>query len=364
MMRPILISKDDRLPVQDANISDGRRVFISGTAGFIGFHLAKMALDEGFIVHGFDGMTDYYDVSLKRRRHQILRQYANFSATEAMLEDASAVRRAVAAGRPDIIIHLAAQAGVRYGLEHPRAYVDSNIVGMFNMLEAVREVGCEHFLMASTSSAYGANAAMPFRENQAVAHPVSLYAATKLAGEAMAHSYAHLHDIPTTILRFFTVYGPWGRPDLAMFQFVAAILDGRPIDIYNHGEMARDFTYVGDVVRAVRLLMDAPPLRVAERDSRDSLAPAAVDSLSPAAPWRSVNIGHGEPVSLMDFVGAVEAALGQKAQRNYLPMQPGDVAATWADCAVLDQVTGYRPRTSLADGVEKFVRWYREYYDK
>lgn len=336
-----------------------RRVFITGSAGFIGFHLAKLLLDEGFAVHGFDGMTDYYDVSMKRRRRQALLQHGDFGDTEAMLEDAAALRASVTEFAPDVVVHLAAQAGIRYSLEQPRAYVDSNIVGSSNLLDVIRDVGCEHLLMASTSSVYGANVKMPFAENQAAAHPVSLYAATKLAGEAMAHSYAHLHHIPTTIFRFFTVYGPWGRPDLALFKFVSAILDGRPIDIYNHGKMMRDFTYVGDLVRAIRLLVDVVPPQVEGRTGG-----VAGDSLSPAGPWRTVNIGNGQPVALLDFVTAIEEAVGQKAQRNYLDMQQGDVVATWADCALLEALTGFRPETAIADGVQEFVRWYREYYQK
>lgn len=347
------------MPQRVTDDSAGRRVLITGTAGFIGFHLSKILLNEGFIVHGLDGMTDYYDVQLKRRRHQMLLQHAHFTATEAMLEDSEAVARAMDEARPDIIIHLAAQAGVRYSLEEPRTYVDSNIVGSFTILEAARQAGVQHLLMASTSSVYGANELMPFVETHATAHPVSLYAATKLANEAMAHSYAHLHHIPTTMFRFFTVYGPWGRPDLALYKFVSAILNGQPIDIYNNGQMARDFTYIGDLVRAIRLLIDVPPVPVAER--AESIEG---DSLSPAAPWRTVNIGNGQPVALLDFITAIEDALGRPARRNYMPMQAGDVAMTWADCTLLERLTGYRPQTDIAVGVNEFVRWYKEYYDK
>lgn len=341
----------------------GRGVFITGTAGFIGFHLAKLLLAEGFVVMGYDGMTDYYDVALKRRRHQLLLQNQNFTAVEAMLEDDARLRSAVADFEPDVIIHLAAQAGVRYSLEQPRSYVDANIVGTFNMLQAAHEAEVEHLLLASTSSVYGANVDMPFDEQQAVAHPVSLYSATKIAGEAMAHSYAHLHQLPITMFRFFTVYGPWGRPDLALFKFVAAMLDGQPIDVYNQGQMARDFTYVGDLVRAIHKLIDAVPARVDQRADTDYVAIEG-DSLSPAAPWRTVNIGNGDKVALMDFIQAIEQALGMKADINFMDMQKGDVPETWANCALLEQLTGYRPNANVVDGVADFVAWYRDYYQK
>jgi UDP-glucuronate 4-epimerase len=273
-----------------------RRAFITGTAGFIGYHLADLLLADGWEVHGLDGMTDYYDVALKRRRHQMLLQHEGFAATEAMLEDAGTVMERVGAFRPDVIVHLAAQAGVRYSIENPRAYIDANVTGTFNVMEAAREVGCAHLLMASTSSVYGANEAMPFRETDKADTQVSLYAATKKANEAMGHVYAHLWGIPTTMFRFFTVYGPWGRPDLALFKFTDAILDGRPIDIYNHGEMYRDFTHVRDLVRGIRGLIDAVPERPAS-----SAEIAQGDSLSAVAPFRIVNIGNSEKVRLLDL---------------------------------------------------------------
>ncbi|MEM8791301.1 MAG: GDP-mannose 4,6-dehydratase [Pseudomonadota bacterium] len=325
----------------------------------MGFHLAKLLLAEGFRVHGLDGMTDYYDVRLKHRRHQMLLQSAAFSATEAMLEDADVVKGTVEDAAPDVIIHLAAQAGVRYSIENPRAYLDSNLVGTFNVMEAAREAAPEHLLMASTSSVYGASEDMPFDEEQKVDHQLTLYAATKKANEAMAHSYAHLWELPTTMFRFFTVYGPWGRPDLALFKFVDAILDGRPIDIYNHGEMHRDFTQVDDLVRAIRLLIDAaPPPTNARQDA------IAGDSLSPVAPFRIVNIGNGEKVRLLDFVDAIEEAIGMKAVRNYMDMQPGDVPATWADTSLLRALTGYAPQTDFREGVAEFVAWFRDHYGK
>ena len=336
----------------------GGKVFITGTAGFIGYHLAKHLLDEGFEVVGYDGMTDYYDPQLKRRRHQNLLQTARFRAVEAMLEDRAAFDGAVDAFEPDIIVHLAGQAGVRYSLDEPASYVQSNLVGGFHVLEAARRHAVRHLLMASTSSVYGANEAMPFRETDKADLPVSFYAATKKASEAMAHSYAHLWDIPTTMFRFFTVYGPWGRPDMALFKFVDAIFAGRPIDVYNQGNLSRDFTYVGDLVRAIGLLIDAAP----ERPS-SAAEIAAGDSLSPVAPWRVVNIGGGRPTKLLDFIAAVEAALGQPAKRNMLPMQPGDVVDTWADASLLERLTGYVPQTGVEQGVAEFVVWYRDYYD-
>ncbi|MEM9097705.1 MAG: NAD-dependent epimerase/dehydratase family protein [Pseudomonadota bacterium] len=336
-----------------------RKVFITGTAGFIGFHLAKLLLAEGFRVQGFDGMTDYYDVALKQRRHQMLLQMPGFSATESMLEDERVLVDTIGQFEPDVIVHLAAQAGVRYSLENPRAYIDANLVGTFNVMEAAREVSPEHLLMASTSSVYGASEEMPFSETLKVDHPLTLYAATKKANEAMAHSYAHLWHLPTTMFRFFTVYGPWGRPDLALFKFVDAILDGRPIDIYNHGEMFRDFTQVDDLVRAIRLLIDAAPPLV---DARD--APIEGDNLSPVAPYRVVNIGNGQKVRLLDFIEAIEDALGQKAIRNYMEMQKGDVPATWANTDLLSALTGYAPQTDFREGVADFVTWFRDYHGK
>jgi len=333
------------------------RVFITGSAGFIGYHLAQLLLEEGQTVHGYDGMTDYYDVRLKQRRHQMLLQHREFSATEGLLEDGAALDAAVDAFAPDIVVHLAAQAGVRYSLDNPRAYIDSNITGTFTVMEAARRHSVRHLLMASTSSVYGANTELPFSERQKADTPLTIYAATKKANEAMAHSYAHLWDLPTTLFRFFTVYGPWGRPDMALFKFVAAILDGRPIDIYNHGEMFRDFTYVGDLVRAIRLLVDAVPER-----PRDADTIPAWDSLSPVAPYRVVNIGNSEKVRLLDFVDAIESKLGVAAIRNLMPMQPGDVPATWADATQLMELTGYRPQTDIRDGIGAFVDWYRDYY--
>jgi UDP-glucuronate 4-epimerase len=334
-----------------------RRAFITGTAGFIGFHLARTLLAHGWRVHGLDGMTNYYEPVLKARRHQILLQDAHFTAVEAQLEDADRVMAEARAFSPDVIIHLAAQAGVRYSLEAPRTYIDSNVTGTFNVMEAARDVKVQHLLMASTSSVYGANDEMPFSELHKADHPLTIYAATKKANEAMGHSYAHIHDLPVTMFRFFTVYGPWGRPDMALFKFTKGILDGTPIDIYNNGDMVRDFTYVTDLVEGIRQLIDAVPQRPATRDQI-----AAHDSLSPAAPFRVVNIGNAQKVRLMDFIEAIEDCVGAKAIRNYLPMQTGDVPATWADTTLLNHLTGARPSTGFRDGVAAFVTWYRDYY--
>ncbi len=335
-----------------------RKVLITGTAGFIGFHLARLLLAEGFRVHGYDGMTDYYDVTLKQRRHAMLLQTPGFSATEGMLEDQRLFDQVADDFAPEVIIHLAAQAGVRYSLENPRAYLDSNVIGTFNVMEAARRLQVGHLLMASTSSIYGANTEMPYAETHKADTQLTIYAATKKATESMGHVYAHLWKLPTTMFRFFTVYGTWGRPDLAYFKFVDAILKGQPIDIYNHGEMYRDFTHVGDLVRGIRLLIDAVPMRPVDGVVEEG------DSLSPVAPYRVVNIGNSQKVKLLDFVEAIEEAVGQKAIRNYMPMQMGDVPATWADASLLQRVTGYRPHTDIRDGLAEFVAWYREYYGR
>jgi UDP-glucuronate 4-epimerase len=315
-------------------------------------------LDEGFFVHGYDGMTDYYDVTLKRRRHSMLLQKAGFSATEAMLEDQIKLDSVIDEFAPDIIIHLAAQAGVRYSLENPRAYLNSNVIGTFNVMEAARRLGIGHLLMASTSSVYGANESMPFAETAKADTQLTIYAATKKATESMGHAYAHLWGLPTTMFRFFTVYGPWGRPDLALYKFVDAILSDRPIDIYNHGRMYRDFTYVDDLVRGIRMLIDAVPERPV-----DGFVPEG-DSLSPVAPFRVVNIGNSSKVRLVDFIDAIEECLGRKAVRNYMDMQKGDVPATWANADLLQRLTGYRPQTDFHEGIARFVAWFRDYYEK
>ncbi|MEO1730900.1 MAG: NAD-dependent epimerase/dehydratase family protein [Pseudomonadota bacterium] len=334
-----------------------RKVLITGTAGFIGFHLAQLLLAERFQVVGYDGMTDYYDVRLKQRRHQMLRQNEHFRAVEGMLEDIDTLHAFAMEEQPDVIVHLAAQAGVRYSLENPRAYIDANVIGTFNVMECARELEVEHLLMASTSSVYGANEEMPFDEREKCDTQLTLYAATKKANEAMAHSYAHLWNLPTTMFRFFTVYGAWGRPDMALFKFTRGILEGTPIDIYNNGDMYRDFTYVTDLVRGIRLLIDATPVRP---ESADEIAD--YDSLSPVAPYRVVNIGNSDKVRLMDFITAIEEECGQEAIKNFMPMQKGDVPATWANATLLKELTGYSPQTPFREGVRRFVEWYRDYY--
>jgi len=341
------------------------RVFITGSSGFIGFHLAGRLLAKGASVTGYDGLTPYYDVRLKLARNELLARYPTFCFVQGMLENRAALEQAVRATAPDVIIHLAAQAGVRYSLENPRAYLDSNLIGSFNLLEIAREVRPRHLLMASTSSVYGANTRMPFSEGDKADHPMSLYAATKKAMEAMAHADAHLWRVPITCFRFFTVYGPWGRPDMALFKFVDAILHDRPIEIYGNGQMRRDFTYIDDLIEAIIRLIDQVPGErpsiSADADACDAPS-AGADSLSPVAPWRVVNIGGGHPVDILRFIEVIEHTLGRTAIRTYLPMQPGDVSETVADPRLLEMLTGYRPTTSVEVGVTAFIKWYREYY--
>ena len=334
-----------------------RRALITGHAGFIGFHLAQQLLDQGWQVHGLDGMTDYYDVSLKQARRAVLQSREGFSDTIAMLEDRAAVQEAMQAFQPQVVVHLAAQAGVRYSLEAPEAYISSNIVGTFHVMEAARAVQSQHLLMASTSSVYGANTVMPYVEGHKADLPMTIYAATKKAGEALAHAQAHLWGLPITCFRFFTVYGPWGRPDMAYFKFTDRILNGQPIEVYNHGEMYRDFTYVGDLVRAIGLLIDAVPPRV----EPGSFIPGW-DTLSPVAPYRVVNIGNSTSVKLLDFITALEEALGVQAEKIFMEMQKGDVPATWADADLLKRLTGYAPETDIQAGLAAFVAWYRDHY--
>ncbi|EIE51103.1 UDP-glucuronate 5-epimerase [Salipiger aestuarii] len=332
-------------------------VLVTGSAGFIGFHLCRRLLKDGFRVIGLDAMTDYYDVALKEARLAQLPRSNAFVQITGQVEDEGLVMRLFQEHRPDYVIHLAAQAGVRYSIDNPRSYLESNICGSFEILEAGRAYPPRHMLLASTSSAYGANTAMPYRETDKADHQMSFYAATKKATESMAHSYAHLFDLPVTMFRFFTVYGPWGRPDMALFKFTKAILNGDPIDVYNHGDMKRDFTYIDDLVTGIRLLMDAVPQR-----PEDGVVPEG-DSLSPVAPFRVVNIGNSEPVQLTDFIAAIETATGREAIRNLMPMQPGDVPATWADAALLLKLTGFVPSTDVGTGVAHFMRWYQDHYD-
>lgn len=332
---------------------ESKRIFVTGTAGFIGFHLAQRLLAEGHSVTGYDGVTNYYDVGLKRARLALLAEHPNFTFVEAMLEDGARVKQALRDSRAQLVFHLAGQAGVRYSIDHPQSYVQSNLVGTSNVLEAARETPPEHLIFASTSSVYGGNTKIPFAETDRADSPVSLYAATKKSGEAMVHSYSHLWGIPSTSVRFFTVYGPWGRPDMALFKFVSAIQDDRPIDIYGEGKMRRDFTYVDDLVNALVRLAEKPPVKG---------RPVKGDSLSAVAPYRVVNIAGGKPSELMAFVAAVEDAMGKPARRNMLPMQQGDVVATQSDTALLNELIGAVPETPIEVGVARFVEWYRHYY--
>lgn len=335
-----------------------KKFLITGTAGFIGFHLSKLLLGEGHKVHGYDGMTDYYDVNLKKERHNILFKNINFSASEGMLENYGKLEKISSEFQPDIIVHLAAQAGVRYSLENPRAYIDSNIVGTFNVMEIARKLKVQHLLLASTSSVYGANIKMPFTEIEKADTQLTIYAATKKANESMAHSYSYLWKLPITMFRFFTVYGPWGRPDMALFKFVSAILKNKPIDIYNQGDMYRDFTYIDDLVYGINLLTNTVPTTNANEQALKE------DSLSNVAPFRVVNIGNSNKIKLLDFIDVIEDIIGKKAIRNYMPMQKGDVSATWADTSLLQNLTGYKPKTNFKDGIANFIKWYRNYYNE
>jgi len=348
------------------------RLLITGTAGFIGFHLARR-LAEGYeAVVGLDNINDYYDVNLKYGRLEtagIARPAVryntevrsvvqdNYRFIELNLEDRDALDALFERERFDVVCHLAAQAGVRYSLENPHSYVDANITGFLNVLEACRRHPVHHLVYASSSSVYGLNTGMPFRTTDGVDHPMSLYAATKKGCELMAHTYSHLFAVPTTGLRFFTVYGPWGRPDMAAFRFVRKILAGEPIDVYNRGDLKRDFTYVDDIVEGVARVLEKPPAPWPEWD------PESADPGRSTAPYRLYNIGNGEPVNLMDFIAAVEQALGVTAEKNLLPAQPGDVAATWADTADLERDFGYKPYTPVTEGIRRFVKWYKYFYN-
>lgn len=332
------------------------KVLLTGAAGFIGMHVAERLLARGDEVVGVDNLNDYYDVRLKEARLARLTSIAGFRFVRMSVEDHDGMARLFAEEHFDRVVHLAAQAGVRYSLKNPKAYIDANIVGFMNVLEGCRHADVRHLVYASSSSVYGGNTKMPFSEADSVDHPVSLYAATKKANELMAHTYSHLYGLPTTGLRFFTVYGPWGRPDMALFLFTRAMIEGRPIDVFNHGEMQRDFTYIDDIVEGVIRTLD----RVAEPDATfDGEHPHPGRS---RAPFRVFNIGNQGPVKLLDFIVAIEQALGMTAQKNLLPMQPGDVPATYADVSELAAWTGFSPSMPVVDGVARFVAWYRDFY--
>ena len=331
------------------------RILVTGAAGFIGYHVARVLLEAGHEIVGFDDVNPYYDPKLKRDRLALLAPHPGFRMVEAGLEDRAAVETLFSEGRFDRVVHLAAQAGVRHSLTHPHSYASSNLVGFLHILEGCRHAGVEHLVYASSSSVYGANRKLPFSEHDNVDHPVSLYAASKKANELMAHSYSHLYRLPVTGLRFFTVYGPWGRPDMALFKFVRAMLADEPIDVYNGGDLSRDFTYIDDIVDGVvRALHHIP----AEPDGDAIPDPAT----SPTAPYRVFNIGNSAPVPLMDFIAAIETALGRKAKLNLMPMQPGDVRDTYADVSDLAAATGFEPKVLVEEGIRRFVEWYRGYY--
>jgi UDP-glucuronate 4-epimerase len=332
------------------------KFLVTGAAGFIGFHVAQRLLARGDEVVGLDNVNDYYDVGLKRERLRQLNDQARFSFVEIDVADRAAMPALFRQQTFEMVIHLAAQAGVRYSLENPHAYVDSNLVGFVNILEACRHHRVRHLTYASSSSVYGANTAMPFSVHHNVDHPLSLYAASKKANELLAHTYSHLYDLPTTGLRFFTVYGPWGRPDMALFKFTRAILGGEPIEVYNHGQMQRDFTYIDDIAEGVVRVADRVP------GGDPQWSGDQPDPGTSRAPYRIYNIGNHQPVELMHLIAELERCLGRKAEKRFLPMQPGDVPATFADVDDLVRDVGFRPATPIEDGVRKFVGWYREYY--
>ncbi|KMT64757.1 NAD-dependent epimerase [Catenovulum maritimum] len=332
------------------------KYLITGAAGFIGHSTAENLLAKGHTVVGIDNLNDYYEVSLKESRLALLTPNENFSFVKLDLADREGMAELFAKEQFDIVIHLAAQAGVRYSIENPFAYADSNLIGHLAVLEGCRHNKVKHLVYASSSSVYGLNTKMPFATTDSVDHPVSLYAATKKANELMSHTYSHLYQVPTSGLRFFTVYGPWGRPDMALFKFTKAILNGEPIDIYNNGNMARDFTYIDDIVEGIVRVADVIP------EPNSDWNPEQGSPKDSSAPYRTYNIGNGSPVKLMDFVTAIEKAIGVEAIKNFMPMQPGDVHQTWADTQSLEEVTGHKPQVSVEHGVQQFVDWYRAYY--
>jgi UDP-glucuronate 4-epimerase len=333
------------------------KIFITGSSGFIGFHLSKKLLDKGHTVHGFDSMNNYYDVKLKKARYQILKKYKKFIFTKGKLENHKILSKSILKFKPSVIIHLAAQAGVRHSIDKPRAYLDPNINGTYNIIELAKKVNIKHLLIASSSSVYGANKKLPFKEVDKTETQLSIYAATKKSTESIAHSYSNIWKVPITMLRLFTVYGPWGRPDMALFKFTKGIINKKKIDIYNRGKMYRDFTYIDDMIKGINGLINKPP-------NMRKFGKIKNDSLSPVAPFRILNIGNTRKVYLLDFINVLEKEIGKKAIRNYMPMQKGDVKMTLSDTTLLKKLTGYNPSTHYKVGIKNFLKWYLSYYYK
>ena len=331
------------------------KIIVTGSSGFIGFHVSKKLLLSGNKVHGIDSMNNYYDVNLKKSRLAILKKYKKFSFSKVKIENNKDLDKAFKKFKPDVVIHLAAQAGVRYSIEKPRVYLDSNITGTYNIIEISKRLNVKHLIMASSSSVYGANKKIPFKEIDKTETQMSIYAATKKSNESMAHAYSNIWKIPITMVRFFTVYGPWGRPDMALFKFTKGILENKKIDIYNYGKMYRDFTYIDDIVNGIKLLINKPPNNKQKNKYKN-------DSLSPVAPFRVLNIGNTKKIYLLNFVKQIELALGKKAIRNYMPLQKGDVKQTLSSTKLLKNITGYNPKTNYKIGIKNFIAWYKEYY--
>ena len=331
------------------------KVFVTGSSGFIGFHLSKKLLEKGYSIHGFDSMNKYYDVKIKKARLKILKKYKKFSFTKNKLENKKILTDSILRFKPTIIIHLAAQAGVRYSIKNPKAYMDSNITGTYNIIELAKKINIKHLLIASSSSVYGANKKLPFTEIDRTETQLSIYAATKKSTESIAHSYSNIWRIPITMLRFFTVYGPWGRPDMALFKFTKGIINKKKIDIYNNGRMYRDFTFIDDIVNGITALINKAP-------NLNQLGKIRNDSLSPVAPFRILNIGNTKKIFLLDFINELEKQLGKKAIRNYMKMQKGDVKITVSNTSLLRKITNYNPKTNYKTGIKKFLEWYLFYY--
>ena len=332
-----------------------KKIFITGSSGFIGFHLCKLLLEKGCLVHGYDSMNDYYDIKLKKSRLSILKKYKNFSFTKNKLENRKVLEKTILKFKPSYIIHLAAQAGVRYSIDKPLVYLSSNINGTYNVIEFAKKIGVNHLIIASSSSVYGSNKKIPFKEIDKSDTQLSIYAATKKSTESIAHAYSNIWKIPITMLRFFTVYGPWGRPDMALFRFTKGIINKKKIDIYNNGKMFRDFTYIDDIVNGISLLINKPP-------NKNQLNKYKNDSLSNIAPFRILNIGNTKKVYLLNFIKALENELGKKAIKNFMPLQRGDVKITLSDCSLLKKITGYNPETNYRVGIRSFLKWYKKYY--